>query len=237
MGARDYVDFAFGTEKHFFIQRPFYRGIHNRPPTIKHNPVIIHDVVKNVNRAHPFEFPKEHWEKGLESKMNFNHDKNHVYFSMAASHDVYRINRDAENVDTFRVKSDFAPDKMPSQLGFSGPEDVMLYDASNVRYTAIIPDRYRNLTYRLATLPPSDPETSKNKFFQLHMYPDRFSLIICDSEMNVVGEHVFPERTYFPHGIFVSHEGVHIPAAHPEYLVSNGMEDSVRYDIFVPTTK
>jgi hypothetical protein len=28
-----------------------------------------------------------------------------------------------------------------------------------------------------------------------------------------------------------------VPATHPEYLVANGVEDSVRYDVFIPTVK
>jgi hypothetical protein len=234
MGARDFVDFAFGADKHFFIQRVFYRGIQNRPQRIEHHPIVIHDVDKGENRLHPFKFPNDYWEKGLNSKMTLNHDSDYVYLSMVASQDIYRFNRITEDVDTFRVKSLYAPESMPSQLGFTGPVDVMLYDASNVRYTAIFPDSYRNRIYRLVTLPPSDPSVSKQKYPQLHMYPDRFSLIICDENMNVLGEHTFPERTYFPHGIFISKDGIHIPATHPEYLVANGFEDSVRYDVFLP---
>ena len=56
--------------------------------------------------------------------------------------------------------------------------------------------------------------------------------MVLDEDLRVIYEQDFPERLYYPNGIFITEDGVHIPKTHPEYMVKNGIEDRLDYEVF-----
>ena len=228
--SRYYTDLSFDGQYVYIPQRVPYRGV--KPAEIEHQPIARYDELTGLSELLPFDYPKEYWEASLPDNLTLNSDARFLYFGFTGDHNIYRVDKQNFSVKKVHAKSRFAPDDIPNTRNIAGPDDVMLYDAMTPRYTALLPDKYRNVFYRIVCLPPSDISVAKQKFNQLHYYPDRFAIMVLDSELRVLHEKEFAERRYFPHGIFVNREGIHVPRTHPEYMVTTGNEDVMIYDIY-----
>jgi hypothetical protein len=230
--SRYFTDFSTSNKFDYFVQRVPYRGM--KPKKVSHRPIVKFNRSTKEYSLLDFKYPEEYWIQGLPDNLTFNHDEKSIFYGLTGDHNLYSIIKEDGRERKHFLKSKFAPDDMPTTSGFSSREDVMLYDAMTPRYTALIPDPYRKLYYRIVCLPPSDLSVAKAKPTQLHFYPDRFSIMVLDQSMKVKFETAFPEKQYFPHGIFIDEEGIHIPKTHPEFFVALGRESEFLYDVFVP---
>ena len=98
----------------------------------------------------------------------------------------------------------------------------------NPQYKSILFDKYRRYTYRFF-LPGYDVKV--NEPLEKHAeYPDLFSIIIMDENLNVVGETLLPEKTYDPYMKFIAKEGLYLalhinhPLYDPDLLAFEKME-------------
>lgn len=228
--SRYFADLSNDPDNVYFLQRIPYTAFYEE--STEHYPILKLSKVTGEYSVIDFKYPKSYFEQRLPEHMTFNHDSENLYFGLIGDHNLYVINKSTEMIEKYYLKSEFAPEQMKNTLDQSSPIDVMMYDAVNPRYTALLPDPYQKLFYRIVCLPPTDLSLAKEKTTQLHYCPDRFSIMVLDEKMNVILEQVLPERQYFPHGIFVTEDGVHIPKTHPEYFVQRGDESSFEYEVF-----
>ena len=205
-----------------------------RPPTVDHSPIVKFDVKNKKMQLLDFKYPVDYYEKEMPVYFAFEALEDKLLFSLVGSHEVQMIDKATGQVDTKTVRSKYIIEDIKSKAGLGGVEEIMMYNASEPTYPEILPDPYRHLVYRIARLPPRDPEVIKENYNQLHWTPDRFSIIVCDEQLNVLFEQELPSRTYFPYGMFVDPSGIHIPKTHPEFYLASGSEDEMTYDVFVP---
>ncbi|SEQ90844.1 protein of unknown function [Neolewinella agarilytica] len=196
------------------------------------NPIAAYDLRTRKSRLLSFKYAEDYFEKNLPRPMIFSGDENYVYFSMIGNHTIYRIDKMTESAEEYEVKSKYITNKIQNRNKVAGMDDVLRYNATNPRYMGIYDDPYRNVTYRLVILPPEDLGSAEEKFVQLDRFPERFSIIVMDKEMKILGEHLFPNNIYHPAGIFVSSEGLCVPKTHPGYYVENGKETAMTIDVF-----
>ncbi|RHJ93000.1 DUF4221 family protein [Parabacteroides bouchesdurhonensis] len=92
----------------------------------------------------------------------------------------------------------------PRDLSF---EDFCKKSDEQAVYGNIVYDQYRNVYYRFAY-----PEctTQKNTPFEYIFCRKEFSIIIIDSNFNIIGETLFPAGQYAPGLFFVNKEGLYL---------------------------
>lgn len=100
-------------------------------------------------------------------------------------------------------------DPMPKQQELS---------ISNPIYKSILFDKYRKLIYRFFF---PGYEVKKGDSIKKHYdYPNLFSIMILDEDFNLVGENLFPEKTYDPYMSFISNDGLYL-ALHIDHPLYN----------------
>ncbi|WP_410266177.1 DUF4221 family protein [Cyclobacterium sp.] len=160
-------------------------------------------------------YPKGYLEEGLKAP----------YYSMAASPDrvVYSFFADhrlqvAEGVSsgtkTVAAKSQYLPEIFPSLSRTAVQLEYMTYLFTSPRYEGLIYDKYREIYYRFCY--PSIEISGQEEINQLRAYPKDFSIMILDSELNILGETRLTERHLVPNNVFVAEEGLYISANHPD---------------------
>nr|WP_321353861.1 DUF4221 family protein [uncultured Draconibacterium sp.] len=80
-------------------------------------------------------------------------------------------------------------------------------------YSRLMYDPFRRVFYRFVehTQTNNGGRTRKD----MVRFPAKFSVIILDSEMNKIGETIFPEDTYELNGYFVTQEGLYMSLSNP----------------------
>jgi len=174
-----------------------------RPSTILYN-LNTNDIkfvnnlpklYKSMNWGHPIVY----------NYANTTFNKNKIILSLGADHNitVYDIEKDENKTFNAATKhySDIKSFHLPENTDFQAMNDHYM---SNLCYRNILFDCYRNVYYRFACL----PHPNYNKEDKYLRRP--ISVIILDSEFNIVGETLLPEFEYLILQTFVSPDGLQI---------------------------
>ncbi len=80
-------------------------------------------------------------------------------------------------------------------------------------YTRLVFDPFRNVFYRFVR---HEQKKIKNRIHtDLVRHPQRFSIIILNKDLNIIGETNFPPDTYDPNGFFIAKEGLYLSRSNP----------------------
>lgn len=100
------------------------------------------------------------------------------------------------------------------------------YLKSVARYRSITYDKFRNIYYRIVSLPTEQPADGQRT--QDIVTP--FSIIVLDIDYNVVTERKLPAYTYDPRDFFITKEGLWISTANEDS--EDFDEDALSYTLF-----
>ncbi|MEB2778133.1 DUF4221 family protein [Algoriphagus sp. D3-2-R+10] len=94
-------------------------------------------------------------------------------------------------------------------------------------YARLLYDKYREVYYRFfiigRNLSEEDRSTKDNS-------KNKFSVLVYDSDFNLINQVEFPEKKYFHYSAFVGVKGLYIPLTNKDY---EGLSDEyIKYDIF-----
>ena len=167
--SRYYADISFDGDVLYAPQRVPFRG-YPPPLEIDHKPIVRHDESSGKSELVDFDYPKDYWEDRMPYFLTFNHDADNLYYSLTANHNIYKITKREHEVTELYAKSKFAPEKIENYSNLSGQDDARLYAAMNPRYSALLPDRFRKLFYRIVLLPPPRFRTSATTFYTNHLH-------------------------------------------------------------------
>ena len=164
------------------------------------------DPVKKEANVLNIGFPADYW-------------KNH-YYPLFVSSFIYKnkfyihymyddrilISNDSKNWKTYIIPSKYVDVKKVVRKGMSGW-------CINPNYFCFVPDPYRNVFYRFVV---HEPSNIKNRtHMDLVQYPQKFSIIILDKDMNIIGETIFPTDVYDMHGYFINKDGLYLSRSNP----------------------
>ena len=130
-------------------------------------------------------------------------NKNTMILSYGADHNITVYNIEEDKSEEFNAGTKYFSKINPFNFK-ANREAAIDHYMENLCYRNILYDEYRNLYYRFAYL----PYPSYNKDDKYLRRP--FSVIIIDSEFNIVGETLLPEFEYLILQTFVSPDGLHI---------------------------
>jgi hypothetical protein len=214
----------------FFPQRvPNYNSYFS---SIQHKPIGFFDYAENNYSLVSFQYPETYWKQRLVDDFSFTGYNEDLYFGLANQHFIWKINASSYSSQKIMMKSISFPETFIGEKDFSDINERTDFLVSQPNYSSILIDSYRNLIYRVAIIPYDDDNYNKSKSIQLFRYPDNFTVIVCRTNGEYIGEFIFPSRTYYPYGMFVTEERLNIPKSHPEYLVTHGSEDELEIEVF-----
>lgn len=151
----------------------------------------------------------------------YNPSEHIILFSFPACHNLYVF-----NVKDKSIMEYYAGSKIINKISaFSNVPDQVVsnfesfnYYLKTDNYGPIIYDKYRNLYYRIA-------EKAGYHKGDTYKYLKQLSVIILDSQLNIIGEKTFEQ----PYGttLLIAPEGIYIP-----YLKDIGMDLPMHYHVF-----
>jgi len=154
-------------------------------------------------------------------------DKMLVY-SLVADHNLYVADLEGNFIKSVNAKSQFVDQNFPSFNEGTDRFRAMKYVFASDRYERILYDMYRGVFYRFVF--PKVAVQNEEEINQLRRFPGKFAVMILDKDLNVLGETLMPENTYYPGNSFVSKDGLFISISHPDNPANE--EDLMSFEVF-----
>jgi hypothetical protein len=135
---------------------------------------------------------------------------------------------DGNLIKSVDAKSQFLDQGFPSFNEATDRFNTMNYISASDRYERLLYDEYREVFYRFVF--PKVEVQNEEEINQLRIFPRKFGVMILDKDLNVLGETLMPENTYFPSNSFVSKDGLYISISHPDNPKNE--EDLMSFEVF-----
>ncbi|PZX51116.1 uncharacterized protein DUF4221 [Algoriphagus ratkowskyi] len=177
----------------------------------------------------PMTWPKGYNASGsklLEFSMASDGEK--LVYSLVADHNLYHTDLKGNLIKTVDAKSQYVEQSFPSFNEATDRFNTMKYVFASDRYERILYDEYRGVYYRFVF--PKVEVQNEEEINQLRRFPRKFAVMILDKDLNVLGETLMPENTYYPGNSFVSKDGLFISISHPDNPKNE--EDLMSFEVF-----
>lgn len=200
----------------------------------KNNPVTFTFNMKSKEiKALPFKYPdfavSDNKSKPFSIEMDFSrcYDGKRFIYSFHYDEHIYVTSPDHESVYKIKIKSKYISKiKFTENMNSGNP---MKNACENPKYGNLYYDKYRNVYYRIVY--PENELSPNENFKEIYAYGRKtFSIIILDSNFNIIGETLFPDFIYNPTLIFIREDGLYISSSH--YKNPNFNEDCLDFDKF-----
>lgn len=151
-----------------------------------------------------------------------------LVYSLVADHALYVADLDGNFIKKVDAKSRYVDQGFPSFNEATDRFKTMKYVLASDRYERLLYDEYRGVFYRFVF--PKVEVQNEEEITQLRRFPRKFAVMILDKDLNVLGETLMPENTYYPGNSFVSKEGLYISINHPDNPKNE--EDLMSFEVF-----
>lgn len=188
------------------------------------------DLIHNKQSLLPMHYPVIGNRKGDPLYLYFSSiftGNKFIYLFMCSNECL--ITTDHKNVQSKIIKSAFFKKdfKMPDINKANGIE-IARTIVEHPCYINTLYDPYRKVIYRFCY--PGVKTHTDDNVFNLNEFKPVFSIMILDTELNVLGETLMPQNTYNMNMAFVGKNGLYISTNHylnPEYDI-----DSLKFELF-----
>lgn len=179
----------------------------------------------------PISFPKICDKKGNPLYLYFSTllIKDKFIYSFLNSHDCL-ITKDHINIKTKTVKSRYIMNKDFKMPDFDSGNmlDIPRTILEHPAYENFLYDSYRDVIYRFCY--PGVSLSNKDNLMYMNEFKPIFSIMILDTDLNILGETLMPENTYNMNMAFVGKDGLYLSTNH--YLNKGFNADSLKFEIF-----
>lgn len=177
----------------------------------------------------PMSFPKICDKKGkaLCLYLSILHVKNKFIYSFLNSHNCL-ITTDHINIETKTIKSRFAKKDFKKPGHNSRMLDIARIILEYPAYEDFMYDPYRDLIYRFCY--PGVSVSNKDNLMNMNEFKPIFSIMILDTDLNILGETLMPKNTYNMNMAFVGREGLYLSTNN--YFNKGFNSDSLKFEIF-----
>ena len=134
-------------------------------------------------------------------------------YSFHSDHDLYYSDARNTSLASVTAKSNYINGFRNFDLSGSREENYR-YFASAPNYKSIFYDKFKNVYYRVCY--PEIELTSEEEIMKYRFVPKMFSILILDSELNVIGETLFEKEKFLPDNLFITEAGVYLSKNHPD---------------------
>ena len=188
---------------------------------VEKDPVsVVMDLDKNTIQPLPFTYPEYPGSNdkrkvfGWEDNFSRCFDGRHFIYSFFFEEEVYVANIPHDSIQKVSVKSKYVNNvSYPKEFG-SSPKEL----CEQPRYGNLLYDPYRDVYYRIA-YPHVTIDEKKEHVRSMEVLEyggKKFSIIILDKSLNIIGETLFPNYTYNPKLILILKDGIYICNSNPQ---------------------
>lgn len=175
---------------------------------------IVLDTLERKAISSEFTFPlltsSENYYKTLSTEFNFSRifDGERIIYSFGGDEHIYITNKENELKDRKNAKSKYLPLLSVKAYNLSGINSLKKINEIP-GYGNLIYDEYRDVYYRVAY--PETELANDENFGDVWQYGrKKFSIIILDKDLEVIGETLFPEEIFVSTLLFVLEDGLYI---------------------------
>lgn len=199
----------------------------NRPLIASYN--LETSETKILNIRYPEYFTQNCWSEHQFPVTYTKNKKDQLVFSFQTGSAlyVYDLTTDSVITEINSGKSNYVSEIIPyTACDFADVTKYFKYLKSTARYRNIIYDEYKDVYYRLVSLPTEqNPDGQRNQDILTPL-----SIIVLDNNFNKVMEKKLPNKTYDPNDFFLTVEGLWISTNNEGSDTFN--EDSLSYALF-----
>ena len=189
------------------IYLPFYTGYdegHYKNILVEDiRTIAVLDTCNKTAGTLNFGYPKDFWQDNFHPLyFGFFIYKERFFINYCYDNRIM-VSKDSENWDAYVIQSKFADVKqvVPPEKG------------KGADYVRLVVDPYRDIFYRFVL---HEQINLKDRVItDLARYPQKFSIIILDKNLNIIGETLFPEDTYDANGYFITKDGLYLSLSNP----------------------
>ncbi|NVK44469.1 MAG: DUF4221 family protein [Oceanospirillaceae bacterium] len=178
-----------------------------------------------------FTFPDDYWAEGKRHyEFSSALDNNRFVFSFYGDHNVYYGESFQDPLDKKPAKSKYLSQEFEDLPETANPNDRRIYFATAAHYGSLIYDQFRDVYYRFCY--PKKEFESDQDFREMTLFPEEFSVMVLNSELEVIGETLFGNdgQKYASNNVFVGPKGLYISVNHPKNELNK--EDSFSFKLF-----
>ena len=189
------------------IYLPFYTGYdenHYKNIVVDDiRTIAVLDTCNKIASTLNFSYPKDFWEDKFHPLFFGFFIYKNMFFINYRYDSRIMISKDSENWDAYEIKSKFIDVKqvVPPEKGMGG------------NYARLVADPFRDIFYRFVL--HEQINFRDRVITDLARYPKKFSIIILDKDLNIIGETLFPEDKYDANGYFITKEGLYLSLSNP----------------------
>lgn len=166
-------------------------------------------VVKNL----PATFPIDYWSDVKKHfQFSFSGSANGYVYSLWGDHSLYLAKTLSAVWTKMPGRSEHLREEWEALPLGGDRNDRRRYFAASAHYGNIIHDPYRDVYYRFAY--PKVETENEDELRQLALFPAKFSIMIFDKDLNILGEQFF-DTPYATSNAFVGKEGLYLSINHP----------------------
>lgn len=189
------------------------------------------DLVSGEVEFSAFTFPDDYWAEGKRHyEFSSALDNNRFVFSFYGDHNIYYGESFQGPLDKKPAKSKYLSQEFEDLPQTPDPNDRRIYFATTGHYGSLIYDQFRDVYYRFCY--PKKEFESDQDFREMTLFPEEFSVMVLNSELEVIGETLFGNdgQKYASNNVFVGPEGLYISTNHPKNKLNK--EDSFSFKLF-----
>lgn len=166
---------------------------------------------ETINATYPDDYMLEGM-RFFEYSMTSN-GKNLV-FSFFGDHRVFFVEDPLDKLLSYSdSRSQYLDDALPLYPMNGGRNDTYGYLFASDHYESLLYDPFKEIYYRIAV--PKVESPSEIELFELKSAPLKFSVVVLNRNLELVGEYLFENQKYLPQNIFIGSNGLYISTSHP----------------------
>lgn len=182
---------------------------------------FIYDIKKDSFYLSNRHFPS------LDGNYYYSRDKGEIkyVYSFYLQNKIHQISESGQ-YETFPCKSKYSTKELTPVGPSEDLKEQIISSIKNPRYYSLVYDKWNKLFYRFFY--PGSKEIDDKKeldyYWALKDNPEKFSVMILDNDLKVIGETLIPENTCNPFMYFINKNGLHFalhvnnPDFDPDYL-------------------
>jgi hypothetical protein len=226
LSSRFYSEAYQVNDKLYFLQQLYGSLGSVRQVAKDWKPIMIYDLEAKASSLLDFGFPNTYFEeKTLLHEASLACDGKKLVYSLRCDHNLYVLDIKTGDENIAPAKSQFIDEFGNAE--WSTREEYLNFVSRNSSYESIIYDSFRKVYYRLARLPIEDPTTIDA---DLSSYPDRFTILILNEQLEVIGESKMDGKMYNMYNFFTGKEGLYISLNNPNNSDYN--ENYLQFEVF-----